>query len=122
MKDFTRLDNLINGFVEKGSVPGCSVAIMQNDELLYHKEAGFMDLEARTPVTPDSMFAQASMTKLFAYVIMAMLYEEGKSSSPIPCTTICPSGKTQRNMFHSPTDRSSPSLWIIPSRSEMPSR
>ena len=78
MKDFTRLENLIKSFVEKGSVPGCSVAIMQNDELLYHGEAGFMNLEDRTPVTPDSMFGQASMTKLFAYVIMGMLYEEGK--------------------------------------------
>ena len=78
MKDFTRLGNLLDSFVEKGSVPGCSVAVMQNDELLYHKEAGFQNLDARTPVTPNSMFAQASMTKLFAYAIMAMLYEEGQ--------------------------------------------
>ena len=41
MKDFSRLEKLINDFVDKGSVPGCSVAVMQNDELIYHGEAGY---------------------------------------------------------------------------------
>ena len=77
MKDFTRLDNLIKGFVERGSIPGCSIAIMQNDELIYHGEAGWANIGEKKPVTPDSMFSQASTTKLFAYIIMGMLYEEG---------------------------------------------
>ena len=93
MKDFTRLGNLLDSFVEKGSVPGCSVAVMQNDELLYHKEAGFQNLDARTPVTPNSMFAQASMTKLFAYAIMAMLYEEGKFLFSDPLSDYLPEWK-----------------------------
>ena len=93
MKDFTRLDNLIKGFVEKGSVPGCSVAVMQNDELLFHSEAGFQNIEAKTLITVNSMFAQASMTKLFAYAIMAMLYEEGKFLFSDPLSDYLPEWK-----------------------------
>ena len=57
MKDFTRLDNLIKGFVDRGSIPGCSIAIMQNDELIYHGEAGWANLQEKKPVTIDSMFS-----------------------------------------------------------------
>ena len=57
MKDFSRLEKLINDFVDKGSVPGCSVAVMQNDELIYHGEAGYSNRETGKPITVNSMFA-----------------------------------------------------------------
>ncbi len=77
MKDFSKLDNLIRRFTETGSVPGCSVAIMQDDELIYHGESGFSNIETGKKIDFHTMYSQASTTKLFTYAILGMLYEEG---------------------------------------------
>ena len=78
MKDFSRMDNLLKSFVEQGTNPGCAVAVMQGDELIYHGEAGFADIESGKKVDVHSMFSQASTTKLFTYAILGMIFEEGK--------------------------------------------
>ena len=78
MKDFSRLDKLLDEFVKKGTNPGCAVAVMQGDELIYHGEAGYADIETGKKVDVHSMFSQASTTKLFTYAILGMLFEEGK--------------------------------------------
>lgn len=78
MKDFTKLDNLINRFVDQGTNPGCAVAIMQGDEMIYHGEAGYSNIEEGKKIDVHSMFSQASTTKLFTYAILAMIYEEGE--------------------------------------------
>ncbi|MBO4782460.1 MAG: beta-lactamase family protein, partial [Lachnospiraceae bacterium] len=78
MRDFTRMDKLLQSFVEQGTNPGCAVAVMQGDELIYHGEAGYADIESGKKVDIHSMFSQASTTKLFTYAILGMIYEEGK--------------------------------------------
>ena len=78
MKDFARMDNLLKRFVEEGTNPGCAVAVMQGDELIYHGEAGYADIEAGKKVDVHSMFSQASATKLFTYAILGMIFEEGR--------------------------------------------
>ncbi|MBQ8995813.1 MAG: beta-lactamase family protein [Oscillospiraceae bacterium] len=93
MKDFSRLDRLIHDFVDKGSVPGCSVAVMQGDELIYHGEAGYANRETGKLIDVNSMFSQASTTKLFTYAIMGMLYEEGKFLFSDPLSDYLPEWK-----------------------------
>ena len=77
MKDFSKLDKLIQNFADH-SVPGCSCSIMQGDRFLYEGTAGYADIASGKPVTVHSMFRQASTTKLFTYAIVGMLFEEGK--------------------------------------------
>ena len=93
MKDFSRLDALIRRFTEEGSVPGCTVAVMQNDELIYHGESGYANRESKKPVDVNSMFSQASTTKLFTYAIIGMLYEEGKFLFSDPVSDYLPEWK-----------------------------
>ena len=76
--DFSKLDRLLERFAAEQTVPGCAVSIFRDDAPIYEKCAGFADIASGKPVTPDSMFRQASTTKLFSYVILAMLYEEGR--------------------------------------------
>ena len=77
-RDFSKIDRVIREFEEKRTMPGCAVSIMQGDEVVYEGFAGYSDIEAKKPVTRDSMFRQASTTKLFTYAIMGMLFEEGR--------------------------------------------
>lgn len=102
MKDFTRLDNLLNTFVEKGTNPGCAVAIMQGDEMIYHGEAGYANIEEGKKVDVHSMFSQASTTKLFTYAILGMLYEEGKFLFSDPLYEYLPEWKNTKKFITLP--------------------
>ena len=96
MKDFTRLDNLLKRFVEEGTNPGCAAAVMQGDELIYHGEAGYADIESGKKVDIHSMFSQASTTKLFTYAILGMIYEEGKFLFSDPLSDYLPEWKNTK--------------------------
>ena len=77
MADFTRLDALLREFAAN-TVPSCACAVARDGELLYEGYYGYADLEHKLPVTPGSLYRQASMTKLVTYTILMMLYEQGK--------------------------------------------
>ena len=57
---------------------GCACVIRKGNEILHESYAGWADIEQTTAVDRESVFRQASTTKLFTYAIMGMLYEEGK--------------------------------------------
>ena len=77
MSTIKDLDRLLQGFVD-GGLPGCSLQIAQNGKTLYEGYFGCADLDAKTPVTPQSLFRLASMSKIPLYVTIMMLYERGK--------------------------------------------
>ena len=102
MKDFTRLDNLLKRFVEEGTNPGCAAAVMQGDELIWHGEAGYADIESGKKVDLHSMFSQASTTKLFTYAILGMIYEEGKFLFSDPLSDYLPEWKNTKKYVTRP--------------------
>lgn len=102
MQDFTRLDKLIEKFSADGSVPGCAVAIMQGDKLIYHKESGYANREEKKLIDVNSMFSHASTTKLFTYAILAMLYEEGVFLFSDPVSDYLPEWKDTKKYVVSP--------------------
>ena len=102
MKDFTRIDDLLKRFVEQGTNPGCAVAVMQGDELIYHGEAGYANIESGKKVDLHSMFSQASTTKLFTYAILGMIYEEGKFLFSDPLYEYLPEWKNTKKYITLP--------------------
>ena len=103
MKDFARLDNLIRRFVDQGTNPGCAVAIMQGDEMIYHGEAGYADIESGKKVDVNSMFSQASTTKLFTYTILGMIFEEGRFLFSDPLYYYLPEWKNTQKYIMRPS-------------------
>jgi CubicO group peptidase (beta-lactamase class C family) len=59
-------------------IPGLSVAIVKDQDLLWAKGFGFADLENRGPATPDTLYSIASLTKTFAATLVMQLVEQGK--------------------------------------------
>ena len=102
MRDFTKMDRLLQSFVEQGSNPGCAVAVMQGDELIYHGEAGYADIASGKKVDIHSMFSQASTTKLFTYAILGMIFEEGKFLFSDPLYYYLPEWKNTRKYIRRP--------------------
>lgn len=77
MSTFKDLESLLQGFVD-GGLPGCAIRISQRGKLLYEGYFGYADREAGKPVTADSLFRMASMSKIPLYTVMMMLFEKGK--------------------------------------------
>jgi CubicO group peptidase (beta-lactamase class C family) len=58
-------------------VPGVSVAVFQNGEMLWARGFGVADAETGKPVTPDTLFQAASISKPVAGLAALRLVEEG---------------------------------------------
>src|SRR5262245_35505633 len=59
-------------------VPGAAVVIVRGDEVIYLKGHGVRELGSDRPVTPDTLFAIASLTKAFTATAIAILADDGK--------------------------------------------
>jgi CubicO group peptidase (beta-lactamase class C family) len=59
-------------------IPGVAVEVAHGGTAVYRKAFGVSNLETRTPMTPDSVFELASVTKQFTAAAIMMLVEAGK--------------------------------------------
>lgn len=72
------IDALFAGFQADSHIPGMVYGVVQDGRLVHVKGLGVQDLDARRPVTPDSLFRIASMTKAFTALAILQLRDEGK--------------------------------------------
>jgi CubicO group peptidase (beta-lactamase class C family) len=64
-------------YVDKGLVPGAVTLVARRGRVVYFDAVGYRDAESKAPMTTDTIFRIASMTKPIASVGLMMLYEEG---------------------------------------------
>lgn len=76
--DPTGMDDLIGRVMRAWNIPGVAVAGLRDGKVVLCKGYGWRDLEARRPVTPETVFPIASVTKAFTTLLMGMLVDEGK--------------------------------------------
>ena len=101
MADFRDLDCLLEGFT-KEKLPACAMQIAQRSKTIYEGYFGYSDLDAKTPVTKDSVFRQASLSKLPLYTTMMMLYEKGKFLLSDPISNYFPEWATSKKVIDKP--------------------
>ncbi|MDQ3068176.1 MAG: beta-lactamase family protein, partial [Acidobacteriota bacterium] len=77
---FPEIDKLVEAFMARTHVPGAAWGIVIDGELAHAGVSGFRELPARAPVTRDSVFRIASMTKSFTAMAILKLRDEGKLS------------------------------------------
>lgn len=68
-------------------MPGLAAGILRGRELWWFKGYGYADLARKTPVTPDTPFHLASLTKTFASTLLMQLVEQGKLDLDTPAET-----------------------------------
>jgi CubicO group peptidase (beta-lactamase class C family) len=73
------VDGVVKPLMKNNNSPAGTVAITRHGELVFAKGYGFQDLEKRIPVDPYvSMFRTGSTSKLFTWVAVMQLVEQGK--------------------------------------------
>lgn len=74
------LEAAIDAAVAEGRTAGVSVAVLQDDHLLFSRSAGLADLEWNAPATATTVYRIASLTKQFTAVGVLLLAEQGRLS------------------------------------------
>jgi CubicO group peptidase (beta-lactamase class C family) len=85
-----RLSDRIEEGVKNNELPGAVVLIARNGKLAMFDSFGFRDKEAKVPMTNDTIFRIASMTKPIVSVATIMLMEEGKLTLADPVSRYIP--------------------------------
>jgi CubicO group peptidase (beta-lactamase class C family) len=72
-------DGVIPLQLEHSDIAGASVLVMKDGKLLLQKGYGFADAKEQKPVDPmDTIFRLASISKLFTWISVMQLQEQGK--------------------------------------------
>ncbi|KAA2217201.1 serine hydrolase domain-containing protein [Maribacter flavus] len=77
---FENFEAQITSFMETYQVPGLQVAITKDEQLVYVKSFGYADVENQIPVTDNSLFRIASISKPITFISMLKLSEDGQVS------------------------------------------
>jgi CubicO group peptidase (beta-lactamase class C family) len=85
-----RLSDRINEGVKNNELPGAVVLIVRNGKIVMFESFGFRDKEAKAPMTNDTIFRMASMTKPITTVAAMMLMEEGRLTLADPVSKYIP--------------------------------
>ena len=73
----SNLDKKIDSIVQAVEMPGLSIAIINDSQLVYHNTFGVTDTKTKEPVNGQTIFEAASLSKpIFAYFTMRMV-EQG---------------------------------------------
>ena len=75
---FAAVDRIFGDYALDSHVPGLVYGIVTNGQLVYVRGIGVQDLESNRPVTPQTLFRIASMTKAFTALTILKLRDDGK--------------------------------------------
>lgn len=75
---FADFDAFVEQQLAIWKVPGATVAVVKDGEVLFVKGYGLRDLEKRLPMTPKTVQPIASITKSFTVTALATLVRDGK--------------------------------------------
>src|SRR5687768_1362208 len=89
------LDSTLAQIFALDLAPGMSVAAVRDTQLIYAKGFGWADVEARRPVTPQTIFYIASTTKSFTGLAAVLLDEQGRLDLDAPLSRYLPTARLQ---------------------------
>src|SRR5688500_5541550 len=82
-------------------LPGMSVGIVKDQELIWSKGYGLADIKKKIPAQPETVYSICSITKLFTSVAIMQLYEQGKLRLDDSLSTILPDRKIRQQFSDS---------------------
>ncbi len=84
-----RIDAVVKQQVEPDG-PGVAVLVLMDNQVLYAKGYGLRDLKAKTPITPDTSFDLASVSKQMTAIAILKLMEQDKLELDAPVADYIP--------------------------------
>ncbi len=88
-----QIHTMVQRHIDAGDITGAVMYVARKGQIAYLEAQGTMDLETKTPMTRDSMFRMASMTKPVIGTAIMMMLEEGKLQLGDPVSKYIPEFK-----------------------------
>jgi CubicO group peptidase (beta-lactamase class C family) len=76
--------------MEKGQIPGLSIAAVKDGEVVYARGFGARNVEQNLPATPDTLYGIGSCTKSFVALAVMQLVAQSKISLDDPASKYIP--------------------------------
>lgn len=86
----TELDAYVEKTLATHKLPGASIAVVKDGQVVVAKGYGLSNVEASTKAAADTVYQLASVTKPFTSMATMMLVEEGKLSLDAKVTELVP--------------------------------
>lgn len=86
-----KLGEFFRNEVASGKIPGAILLIQQHGKPVYHEAFGVQDVVSKAPITDQTIFRLASMTKAITSVVAVQMLDEGKFSLDDPVAKYIPS-------------------------------
>jgi CubicO group peptidase (beta-lactamase class C family) len=91
---FPEIDRIVQEFATANHVPGAAWGVVIDGDLVHAGVTGYRDVPSKAPVTKDSAFRIASMTKSFTAISILKLRDEGKLALDDPAEQYVPELKS----------------------------
>lgn len=92
------IDKIFKEYADKNHMPGFVYGLVVDGKLIHTSNYGYTDLDKKIPVTAQSDFRIASMTKSFTVMAILKLRDEGKLKLDDPVYLYIPEMKGQSNL------------------------
>jgi CubicO group peptidase (beta-lactamase class C family) len=109
-----RVGDYIRNEVATGKIPGAVLLIQQHGHPVYFENFGMRDVEARLPMTADTIFRLYSMSKPVTSVAVMMLVDDGKLSLTDPVSKYIPAFADVKVGVEKPDENGKPALALEP--------
>lgn len=86
----------LQGYVNKGQLPGFLAVIARNGKIAYFETIGMQDIESKKPVETDTIFRIYSMSKPITNVAVMVLYDAGRIKLDDPVEKYIPAFKSMK--------------------------
>lgn len=84
------IHQVMNGYLSNQEMAGAALIVRKNDEVVFDGKWGYADLDKKIPVTNDTIFRMASMTKVVTAVAIMKLIEAGELGLDDPVSKYLP--------------------------------
>ncbi len=84
MLELKRLEQVLLDIIDGWGIPGLGIGIVDQNEIVYARGFGVQSLNTLEPVTPESIFGIASVSKCFVATAVMQLVEYGKIDLDTP--------------------------------------
>ena len=72
----SEIDDVLRKALECRNIPGMAVSIVQDNKILFAGGYGYETVEKRVPVTTNTLFGIAALSKSFASIILLKVLRE----------------------------------------------
>lgn len=84
------VETILEEFLIKAKLPGLSIAVSKNENIIYAKGFGHADVEANIPMTSTTTLRTASVAKIMTATALGRLISNGNLDLDLPIKTYIP--------------------------------